>query len=86
MLWCYYSNETFWAERLSGVIYFLRFWNIWEDLFIGLSVIKSEGFTVNINPVNQFIFPDFTWSLCLEFLSHKNVLAETHLTTSKSWN
>ena len=49
-------------------------------------MIKRERFTVNLNPVNQFIFPDFTWSLCLEFLSHKNVLAETHLTTSKSWN
>ena len=28
MLWCYHSNETFWAEVLSGVIYFLHFWNI----------------------------------------------------------
>ena len=66
--------------------------NFWVVLFIsytfwiGLSAIKSEGFTVNLNPVNQFIFPDFTWSLCLKFLSHKNVLAETHVTTSKSWN
>ena len=28
MLWCYHKHETFWAEVLSGVIYFLRFWNI----------------------------------------------------------
>ena len=28
ILWCYHSDETFWAELLSGVIYFLRFWNI----------------------------------------------------------
>ena len=28
ILWCYHSDETFWAELLSGVICFLHFWNI----------------------------------------------------------